>query len=306
MTTGSTGSQIDSTDRYRMGIPGELRPAPLQSHVINAGNPIIPFWESVMREIIQTKLNTYKIRSQNMSLYRRTFRNRTPTDEDLTIYIVAYQEENDQWVLFLDSVSEFLNEIGYQSLLVEIVDPRAINGLLTFPIRGDDLILRDWETIRPMLRQVLRMDLKWTALHAYRRGYDASGNDSVPTVVIFCENYFADHWKAASLRIRGILSHLHYEVRLEISQARISRGALELPSTVLPASAFDKIVSMGNSIGPRDGTGTLGGYVNLIDNQKRATTFGLTNYHVVRTPAMTAGKYLIHSLLLGITFSNGV
>jgi len=285
-----------------MGIPGELRPAPLQCHAVNAGNPIILLWESVVRAAIQTKLNDYKIRRQNMSLYLRTFRNRTPTDEDLTIYIVAYQEDNDQWVLFLDSVSEFLNGIGYQNLLVEIVDPRATNGLLTFPIRGNDEILRDWENIRPILRQELQMDLKWTALHAYRRGYDTSGNDSVPTVVIFCEDYFADHWKDVSLRIRWILSRLQYEVRLEISQARMSRGVLELPSTALPASAFDEIVSMGDSIGPRDGAGTLGGYVNLIDNQKCAKTFGLTNYHVVRTPAMTAGKYLVHNLLLRIFF----
>jgi len=56
----------------------------------------------------------------------------------------------------------------------------------------------------------------------------------------------------------------------------MSRGVSELPSTALPASAFDKIVSMGDSIGPRDGTGTLGGYVNLIDNQKRVKTFGLS------------------------------
>jgi hypothetical protein len=140
LTTGSAGSQIDNTDRYRMGIPGELRPAPLQCHIVNAGNPIIPLWESVIRAAIQTKLNDYKIRRQNMSLYLRTFRNRTPTDEDLTIYIVAYQEDNDQWALFLDSVSEFLNGIGYQNLLVEIVDPRATNGLLTFPIRGNDLM----------------------------------------------------------------------------------------------------------------------------------------------------------------------
>lgn len=286
-----------------MGIPGELRPAPLQRHAVNAGNPIIPLWEDVFRPAIQIKLNEYKIRWQNMSLYRRTFRNRTPTDADLTIYIVAHQEDNDQWVLFLDSVSKFLTSNGYQNLLVEIVDPRATNGLLTFPIRHDDPILRDWESIRPILRQELQMDLKWTALHAYRRGYDTSGNDSVPTVVVFCQDYFADHWKEVSLRIRGILSRLHYEVRLEISQAKMRRGAFELPSAALPASAFEMTVSMGDSIGPRDGTGTLGGYVNLIDNQKRAKTFGLTNYHVVRTADMAAaGKQLVHNLLLGINF----
>jgi hypothetical protein len=279
-----------------MGVPGELRPAPLQSHPVNDGNPIIDLWEGILKDTITSKLNNYKVRWLKISLYLRTFRNRTPTDKDLTVYIVANREDNDQWVLFLDSVSEFLNSIGYLDLLVEIVDPRATDGLLTFPIRENDLILRDWETIRSVLRRELRPDIKWTALHAYRRGYETSGNDSVPTVVIFCEDYFADHWKDISLRLRGMLNRLAYEVRLEISQATVRRGVLGLLSISLAASAFNKIVSMGDSIGPRDGTGTLGGYVNLIDDQKRAKTFGLTNYHVVRTPAMNPGKYFIHNL----------
>jgi hypothetical protein len=106
--------------------------------------------------------------------------------------------------LFLDTVSEFLHSISYDGLLVEIVDPRATEGRSSFPIRHDDQILRDWEGIRPLLLQAISQGLEWTSLQAYRRGYDKSGDDSIQTVVVCCEDYFSSNCKDAVIKINCI------------------------------------------------------------------------------------------------------
>ena len=296
MTANSSSSIIDTTDKFRMGtgIPAELRPLPLENHPVPEGHPMISIWENVFKEVIQQKLTYYEIQWQHLSIYLRTFYGHEPTDKDLTIYIVAKQDETENWILFLDSVVEFLAGIGHE-ILVEIIDPRATGGLSTYPIGRDDPLLQDWESVRQPLRRELE-ETDWTALHAYRRGYDGLEADSTQTVVILCRNYFADHWKEVSPRLKRILGNLDYRVRLEIWQAEVSRGTFDTPPITINPEQLEEVVYMGDGIGPMDKSGTLGGYITLHNKQQQTGTFGVTNYHVVRTLAMNTGKLLFLAL----------
>ncbi len=61
----------------------------------------------------------------------------------------------------------------------------------------------------------------------------------------------------------------------------------------LTMDAFSGHLSMGSSCGIRavaDG-GTLGGVIDLKWEDGRISTLGVSNHHVIRTPALDSGKY---------------
>jgi hypothetical protein len=92
-----------------------------------------------------------------------------------------------------------------------------------------------------------------------------------------------------------MLSNLDYEVRFELWQGKVRHGA---QAASLSTHDFTQKVFMGNGIGHEDSAGTLGGYINLTNSQGGAKVLGLTNYHVIRTPAMNTSKLHAYTLQL--------
>ena len=88
--------------------------------------------------------------------------------------------------------------------------------------------------------------------------------DGTQTIVIFCKNYFADHWKEVALRLKHILGNLDYEVRLEIWQAQVSHGTFDPPPITINPKQLEEVVYMSDGIGPMDKSGTPGALVLRI------------------------------------------
>ncbi len=194
-----------------------------------------------------------------------------------------------------------------------------MHGKQTFLIGSSTIIENDWESVRKGALQVMGTN-KWYTLQVVRRGYKEA--TSQPTMLIGVSDFQDPIWIQTGHQIRDLLNQTTLHLDIEFIQSEQMRSKVLVNPTALPISAFKKEAGLGSSLGPRDSTGTLGGYVllskpktlpmvgtlvpdenppNFLKPGADQEIFCITNYHVARTEQMTSCKQY---LPLNFGFSN--
>lgn len=221
---------IDSNDRYRMGVLGDLLPLPLEDSPIQDLDEFAKSWIHVRPEVIRL-LQKRGIDVHTISVLYRSLPTR-PQSETKTILIVATASmDPDPWMIFLEDCYAFLVDgLGAQNLKIEIIDPRVLNGKTCFPVTIDHPICGQWPSLRRRFHQELRSE-KWQSLQVLKRGYMIAGEIPAVSIVVTMQDVFDLRWNATLERLQDILNEPLYEtldVKLHLIQGAVALRAQAL------------------------------------------------------------------------------
>ena len=294
-TEASAASLIDSSDKYRMGTPGKLLPLPLQDSPISPNEPIAIAWPTILQpRVIEKVRREHQLNVHTVSLVHRHLSTEVPSDNDITVMVIATAGSSDQWVFFLDDTYSLLSTLGFEHLHIEIVDPRAVNGLQTYPIQPDDKAVTWWPQIRFSVLAELR-NIDCYCLQIVKRGYGFAGAKVTTTIMITAKDMFHRDWVQVSRKIEAILEENDSVGKSDIVNVDIIQGGPvysvdDAPVTALRWNQFEEKPAMGASIGPKNHSGTLGGYLNLTSPEGLTFKVAITNWHVMREKGMAERK----------------
>ncbi|KAH9865473.1 hypothetical protein J1614_009057 [Plenodomus biglobosus] len=168
------------------------------------------------------------------------------------------------------------------AIIIELLDYRATRGLITLPVNHThEAILRAYDEVREIIiAEITNANARWLSIELVHRGLVSDACS--PTLVITTPTASESSWWRSVLpAIRTRLADVVPVFDVEV-MCGLTLFASPSASTV-SSHSYEKNTTMGVSIGlPGDPkhVGTLGGYVRL--HNRPATTYGLTNYHVVR------------------------
>lgn len=282
----SAPPEVDIEDRFRMGGPGKLLPLPLYDLVVVSSDPIFEIWPTLRLQVL-AHLRKQSIGFFSMAVCKRCLPT-YPDDSALTtVVIIARAREDDKGIIFLRETLSLFARHGYDWLHIELMDPIATGGKLTFPITSSEPVVERWPSLRSrILSELGRKD--WRCMQVMRRGY--SEEDSKVTVLVSVKDMFHAKWEVIQRRIDAVLKQEDPAMEIEIIQgSEILTRCIPRPAE-LSIAAFTVPAGMGASLGPHDGSGTLGGYIHLPGPGTATKPFALTCYHVVQTKSMSKGK----------------
>ena len=191
---------IDSSDKYRMGVPGALLPLPLEDSPIRILDEFNKSWIRVRPEVIKL-LRKWSIDFHTISVLYRSLPTR-PQAETKTILIVATAGTHpDPWVIFLkDCYALMVDGPGAENLKIEIIDPRVLDGKAIFPVTIDHPIFGKWPSLRRRIHQELRAE-KWEALQVLKRGYMIEGEIPAVLIIVTVQDIFDLSWNGTLEKI---------------------------------------------------------------------------------------------------------
>lgn len=297
-TVSSAESGIDSYDKYRMGTPGILLPLPLENSPIVIEDALTRSWVHIRLEVIKL-LQKREVDFQSISIVHRHLPNTTP-DKMRTLLVVATAgNSSDALVFFLDDCFTLITA-GFEvhDFKIEIIDSRASHGKIIYPLSLEDEIIERWPLLRPRIHQELE-GKNWRALQVMRMGYMIAGVTPAVTIILTVSDIFDVDWIKTLGKIEEIFHeplYIHLELKLHLIQGSVIRQTGR--PTSIAAEQFEQEVRIGSSIGPDSGSGTLGLYIKIISPLEASKILGLTNYHVVRSEALTRGRLYCSKLAL--------
>ena len=169
-------------------------------------------------------------------------------------------------------------------------------NLNAFTVEADDPLVDLWPRSLKEPIYELMADMEWLELSA--RKWGSSRDTAKPTVLIIVEKNIEGTWDDACRKISELcaasgLPHLQTVVEEEESMGPSDEEEAGLGQGY---RSHQEKVPMGYSIGVESrGSGTLGGYINLIDptNPAKKTTVFLTTWQVVRPsdPKLPVGMF---------------
>lgn len=296
-TTSPVTVSVDAGDGYRMGVPGPLLPLPLDNIPVEPTNKLALNQETLRQEI-RGQLSAHDIEWYSLNIVYRRLPGDGSTKNRATAVIVAKRSgDSRQWISFLEAVYGMLESLGYPELYVEIVDPIARFGKSTMPILVSDPVVSVWPALREKVLAILGKNA-WNSLQVLLRGYAGDTVEMRPTIFISVQDRDSALWHGLEARIRGACESTSMPegtkpLRIEM----VGGGSVLKAGKLLPMGEFISIangsfpiVNGGSSLGHPKTSGTLGGYLNVSQPGQAPQTFGVTNYHVVKTEAMTDGK----------------
>ncbi|KAI9374374.1 hypothetical protein BJX61DRAFT_540821 [Aspergillus egyptiacus] len=281
----SSESRIDTHDFYRIGGPGCLPEWPVSTGPCN----IDPELASTVFDITIDHLRRANIDYDGIQFCTRSTTGRPIVSSDTTLLIKAsLDNQHDQLVSVVDDMIQIISGFGYLGR-IEIIDPRAVNGIQTFTPEFSEQQQQSWEATLIHIVEVLQnCESDWRQVMPANRGYWKEA--SRPTVVI----------KAANLtqQQQQIIRQLREELADKDLQLEVMGtdklwglfGALE--ATVQDRQVRDNLewpgsnpyhgigLSVGRSCGGT--TSTIGGYLKVERNHEEHIV-GLTCYHGIRT-----------------------
>lgn len=125
-----------------------------------------------------------------------------------------------------------------------------------------------------------------------KMGYMIAEVTPAVTIILTVSNIFDVGWVETLKKIEEILQESPYvdlDLKLHLIQGSVNRQ-IGCPTSIVPEQ-FQQEVSIGSSIGPNSGSGTLGLYIKTTSSSGAMRILGLTNYLVVRTEFLTQGKF---------------
>lgn len=282
----SEDSRIDSTDRWRIGGPGRLPPFPLSSFPPPRG-PAAKFGKLAV-DIAINKLIRRELPWKSVRLDGRVSEGHTLTDADTTLLIqVTFDARHSEIFSLLDDLIQVLYNLGFPGR-VEIIDPRAMHGPMSFPPSLTTEQQRGWDkTLEKVIEFLTQEHVDWRQVCAANRGYWKEV--SVATVLVKAN---ASEQQAVRIpQLADIVSSDGFH--LELMGTRKMWGLF----SDLTAAPHDKEIRlslgwpftrgynpMGVSIGRsfEDSVpSTLGGYLK-VSHGGAEHVLGLTCYHGVR------------------------
>jgi hypothetical protein len=165
-----------------------------------------------------------------------------------------------------------------KDISIELIDYRAMDGLLTFPIHfKETAILEAWDQVSNIVEtEISNFHEKWLSIELLHRGLIE--NRCAPTVVITSPSAGDGAWtKSITPAIRQRLRNLTPLLDVEVLCATTLFGVRDW--NITSVESYGNAV-MGCSIGianEKKHAGTIGGFVTLSDGKQ----YGLTSHHVV-------------------------
>lgn len=285
----STDTIVDTDDTYRQGFPYPLRPLPLQHFIVEAGVKEQIQWSSTS-EAITGLLQMRDVRWETVTAVNRRHPEAEPRPDDLTILITAQRDtSSDDWYLVLQDIHGYIQQQGLPPLRVEIYDPRHVRNPHNFIVESSHPLVSAWPNLSDLIINSLGSG-PWLTLTAVRRGSSLVPEENPITILITSPDPSTLETKRES--ILSVCARAGFSVRLEIWKKQTVFGTDGDTGVVQPKDAFMGPIPMGSSISPEteDTSGTMGGQIVLTINNSQIQ-LGLTNFHVLRTPAIMDRKY---------------
>ncbi|KAF1951877.1 hypothetical protein CC80DRAFT_188450 [Byssothecium circinans] len=173
-------------------------------------------------------------------------------------------------------------------LIIEIIDHRIIQGLVTYPIHHTEKSVLDlWPSISKLVFTSLNTQ-DWLSLQLLHRGIVEDISLCPPTVVITTPSASDDKWESLRQTILSKVRSVAPLWRIEVlfGTSIMAGRARYKPSNIVKSDAHNTKVHMGSSMSLEmesvKGCGTLGGFLKLKDRRTGdVKEYGLTNWHVV-------------------------
>lgn len=278
-------SEIWNED-FHCGGPKLVRLPGMNQH-LRQTDPLQVAWEDQLKKPIMEIIKRHNIDYMSTGVLRRAHRanDSGTTNWHDTVLITARKHAlDDSWFRACKEMVQFLREKGFMNLNVEILDRRATQRTLTFPISAADPFVAAWETLRLDILNVLG-DKQWIILSVVRRGKEEAPKHI--TIAITITEDSTDEWSAVRERILQLLdTRRHYSVAVEISRGRLWYATPSMPTEdpVLCKRDWDVKARFGGSLGPRRSeasASTFGGFLEVEQPNGKWDKLGVTNYHCV-------------------------
>ncbi|KAJ0422476.1 hypothetical protein BJY00DRAFT_77636 [Aspergillus carlsbadensis] len=249
---------------------------PLFQRLCSSGSPILGQVSSTIR--------SHGISYQQLSVCLQTYKFRPQDGSTVTISIIAKREQKDeQWRRAARAAQTYLKGVGLTQVAVEIADPQAFVPNHISPVRPGAKIYNRWSSVRDAITNEIDLaDVK--VIGCYRFGKSRTPRDNSITVIVIVDINSTRSWESARERIVKILARFELPmVAVSIFKDIIQRG-FKSPVETLTEESLHGPALLGRSLGPAgedNGTGTLGGFLNLKDPAGKWHTFGLTCFHCI-------------------------
>ncbi|KAL4787631.1 hypothetical protein BJX76DRAFT_369357 [Aspergillus varians] len=276
-------SNIDTSDVLRIGGPGRLQRWPV---VTSPPQDINQELSDAVLDIAISHMVSSRIDCRALRLCTRVVQGYAPTPDDTTLLIeCSFDGRRDTLVSLLNTLLTVLPEIGYLGR-VEIIDPRAIEGIQSFTPRLSQEQEKDWEdTLKLVIEALEQSGADWRQVFAANRGYFK--DVSKPTVVVKVSNITPERLQMNQLRAQ--LSEHSFDLEIMdtgglwgLFSSHQDTVLREQINTSLGWPFPPDYHSMGLSIGRNQHeTSTLGGYLKVRHGEAEGT-LGITCYHGVR------------------------
>lgn len=290
----SRGSSDDNEDQdypenfvntdYRAGGP-YLAPSPVKTYNLPSyyssfealrENPHYAAVRGILRKW------EVEIRDYGVSMRRAQF---YPNDKPIpTLYIVSRKRRQDEsWVSAALEIRAYLVNRGFKDVSVEIADQLAFRQALCFPVHNTDSIYPLWDKVCDSILGTFDLT-DWRILECFRHGFSSNRFDNPPTVMVTVDRRSTKKWK----KVRESIIEILKGFGLGGVAVRISKGSVMLaagpPHEEIPSAAWEGRAMLGVSMGPSEnpyGSATFGGFIELMNREKKWFKFGLTCYHAI-------------------------
>jgi hypothetical protein len=273
---------------YRHGWP-LLPPLPVETVYSGAFRAVHNAEQHLDR--VENILHAQRVQTSNHLFAYRVPNNASddePIDAFLTLVATVNTAVQATFVVAIIQLRQYLKaQDETKDISIELIDYRAIDGLLTFPIHFKEAaILEAWDQVSNIVEtEISNFHEKWLSIELLHRGLIE--NRCVPTVVITSPSAGDDTWtKLIVPAIRQRLCNLTPLFDVEVLCATTLFGVRDWNTTSV--ESYGNAV-MGCSIGipnEKKHAGTIGGFVTLSDGKQ----YGLTSHHVVCDDLVDKGK----------------
>lgn len=206
----------------------------------------------------------------------------------VTVYIEASRRHVDgTWVAAARKILDMMRQRGHVGLSVEIADKAAFDPLHFSPVYQTDRIFSCWkEVYKKIIHE--RVLLNWVTLGCWRIGTSTNSADNPPTVFVTVPLALEGDWRHSRegvIRILDLFDLPNVAVRIH----KDSVSLFEEPDERIPleTSYLKRGAQVGHSIGIRGldlTSGTLGGFVQLLDQRNQWVDFGISCSHCALAP----------------------
>jgi hypothetical protein len=250
-------------------------------------------WNAGLKSEVHRILSRHHI-SQSFVNLQKHITERSHAEPRSAVYIFIEDKElsnHAEWRFAARSILELCRQRGLDDLNVEIADPRELVPKISATISPTLSIVPLWESLLPDIMNALKPNVDWLTIDLISRAswadFDSIGSASfVPTILIMIKESTEESYTAARDKICELLDPRFPEVAVEVI-----RGCLEACADTRDYEPrfehhgnklWQEEAYMGASIqrAGSKGTGTLGCFIKLHDQQGVARTYGLTNFHV--------------------------
>ena len=211
-----------------------------------------------------------------------------PSDNDadppLTLLVVTSLHNRGDKAAACVSLREYIKRLDTgKVLLIEIIDVKATEELLSFPIHSHEAIVAKWTAVEPKIIDVL-LPTDAISFTVIRRGKEQISDDNPVTLFVSIPEESDVNWLNIREQITDVLDVARLdEVAIEVSRGTHWPQAFSSSTTAVPSSTWGPASMAGHSFSVYDcdQPATLGGFVDVQHANNQWETFAVTCHHCV-------------------------